>query len=84
MTLKLAIPEKLMPFLTKKKRYKVAIGGRGGGKSYNIGDLLNYFVATEGDKVGCLREYQNSLDDSVFSLLSDRINEVGVPWVSYT
>lgn len=79
MTLKLAIPEKLMPFLTKKKRYKVAIGGRGGGKSYNIGDLLNYFVATEGDKVGCLREYQNSLDDSVFSLLSDRINEVGIP-----
>lgn len=79
MPLTLNIPEKLIPFLTKKKRYKVAYGGRGGGKSFNYGDMLNHLVATQGIKVGCLREYQNSLDDSVYSLLEERINEVGVP-----
>jgi len=79
MSLKIQIPEKLAPFLTKKKRYKVAFGGRGGGKSFNYGDMLNHIVATQGIKVGCLREYQNSLDDSVYSLLEERVNIVGVP-----
>lgn len=77
--LKLQIPEKLAPFLIKNKRYKIAYGGRGGAKSTCFADLFSHKVQVEGSKVGCLREYQNSLDDSVYSLLVDEINRLGIP-----
>jgi len=74
----LQVPRKLMPFVMKKKRYKVAFGGRGGAKSMTIANLLSMKVQTEEALVGCLREYQNSLEDSVFSLLKTRINALGL------
>lgn len=79
MTLSLQLPQKLAPFLTKRKRYKVAFGGRGGAKSTCFADMLAHCAQVYGDKIGCLREYQNSLDDSVYSLLETEIKRIGIP-----
>ena len=77
--LSLKIPEKLEPFLTKKKRYKVAFGGRGAAKSMSITDILLMKAQTERAKIGCIREYQNSLEDSVYSLLKSEIKRLKIP-----
>lgn len=74
----LNIPEKLEPFITKKKRYKVSYGGRGGAKSMSYAGMLLAKAQTEGALVGCLREYQNSLDDSVYALLESEIKRLKV------
>ncbi len=68
--------KKLLPFLTKKKRYKVAFGGRGGGKSMTIANILLLKIQTEGLKAGCFREFQTSIEDSVHALLSKQIMTV--------
>jgi len=74
----LRVPKKLQPFLTKKKRFKIALGGRGGGKSQSIADILLFLAQTQRHKVGCFREYQNSIDDSVYSLLVEEIERMAL------
>lgn len=73
---KMQIPQKLEPFLTKKKRFKIAYGGRGGAKSHTFADIFLMKAQTEGAKVGCFREMQNSIEDSVHSLLKDEISRL--------
>lgn len=70
------VPLKLEKFLTVKKRFKVAIGGRGGGKSQTILDLLLSRVKDYGHKIGCFRQFQNSIEDSVHPLLSREIDRL--------
>lgn len=70
------IPKKLKCFLEKPKRFKIAIGGRGSGKSMTFGDLCLMDAQTKGIKTACFREYQNSIDDSVLALLSAEINRL--------
>jgi len=73
---KLTVPHKLEPFLTKRKRFKIAYGGRGGTKSQTFADLLLFLAQTQNHKVGCFREMQNSIEDSVYSLLKDEITRM--------
>lgn len=77
--LQLRLTNKLAPFLTLKKRFKVVFGGRSGTKSQSIADILIYRVATEGIKVLCCREFMNSISDSVHSLIAGEIKRMGVP-----
>jgi phage terminase large subunit len=70
------IPKKLLPFVKKKKRFKVAIGGRGSGKSMTFADLCLMDAQTRGIKTACFREYQNSIDDSVLALLSTEVQRL--------
>ena len=79
MTLQLQIPIKLQAFISKPKRYKVAYGGRGGAKSMSFADMLSVKAQTEKALVGCLREYQNSIEDSVFALLKAEIKKLKIP-----
>jgi len=79
MALQLQVPSKLAPFISKLKRYKVAYGGRGGAKSMSFSDMLAVKAQTEGALVGCLREYQNSIEDSVFALLKSEIAKLKIP-----
>ena len=72
----LQLPEKLLPFLEKPKRFKIAVGGRGGGKSQAFANLLLMKAQTEGAKILCLRELQTSIEDSVHSLLSSCIDDM--------
>jgi phage terminase large subunit len=72
----MTIPEKLLPFLEKPKRFKIAYGGRGGAKSQTFADMLLMKAQVEQAKVGCFREMQNSIEDSVHSLLKEEIDRL--------
>ena len=74
----LQIPKKLLPFAQKQKRFKIAIGGRGSGKSMTFADLCLMDAQTKGIKTACFREYQNSIDDSVLSLLTSEVERLGL------
>jgi len=80
---RLKIPNKLKPLL-RPKQIKVVYGGRGSGKSQTVADLLLMFTETEGHKVGCFRELQNSIKDSVHSLLTSEYERMGLSLYSHT
>jgi phage terminase large subunit len=58
-------------------RFKVAKGGRGKGASWAIADRLIEKAASEKSFILCTREVQNSLADSVYRLLKERISTLG-------
>lgn len=72
------MPKKAQKVLGSDKRYKVLYGGRGSGKSYSMADALVVKAAFEKLRILCTREMQNSIRDSVYRLLSDRIAELGL------
>lgn len=64
-----------IPFALEKARYKFADGGRGGGKSMAFADI---FIAQSLERKMnhlCARQIQNSLSESVYSLLQRRIEK---------
>ena len=71
----LLIPEKLLPLITKINdyRYFLVEGGRGGGKSQAIGRIVLYLTEQKLLRTVCGRETQISINESVYSLLSDLI-----------
>lgn len=70
-------PEKL-EFLFKPKRYKVAHGGRGSGKSWGFARALLIRAMEKKTRILCTREVQKSIKDSVHRLLGDQIEELGL------
>jgi len=73
---RMTLPEKLLPLVEKSKRFKIVVGGRGSGKSQSIADICLMDSQTKGIKTACFREFQNSIDDSVFSLLASEITRL--------
>ena len=71
----LKVNKKLERFLTTHKPIKVAVGGRGSGKSIGIGDSLTFKMDTEGADIYCLREFQDSVSDSVHRVFKDSIQK---------
>ena len=71
------IAAKLECVLKTTKRFVVVIGGRGSGKSVQVLDIAMAGVKDLGDKVYCLREFQNSLEDSVHSLITTEYSRLG-------
>lgn len=72
-------PSKLR-FLFDSYRYKVAHGGRGSAKSWSFARALLIQGAQGTLRVGCFREVQKSIKDSVHKLLSDQIQALGLGW----
>lgn len=70
-------PEKLQ-FLFEPARYKVAHGGRGSAKSWSFARALLIQGASRKLRIGCFREVQKSIKDSVHKLLSDQIQSLGL------
>ncbi len=70
-------PKALQP-LFRPKRFKVAHGGRGGGKSWAFARALLILGAQRKIRVLCCREIQNSIDDSVYQVLVDQIVLLGL------
>ena len=64
---------KLEPILTKRKRFKVLYGGRGSTKSIGVASIRAAQAKDYGYKTLCLRELQNTIDDSVHALLVEQI-----------
>ena len=71
-------PRKLLPFIQKEKRFKIALGGRGSGKSMTFADICLMDAQTKNVKTACFREFQSSIDDSVLSLLGDEVDRLGL------
>ena len=73
--------EELTRLIATPKRLKIAVGGRGGSKSVFFADCFLGFC-NEGERLLCAREYQNSINESVHSLLSARAAELGYETLS--
>ncbi|NJN70831.1 MAG: PBSX family phage terminase large subunit [Nitrospira sp.] len=59
-------------------RYKVCLGGRGGGRSWAYARALLIAAWQKPLRVLCTREIQRSIKDSVHQLLCDQIKELGL------
>lgn len=60
------------------RRVKIAVGGRGSGKSTGIADYMLTCIAG-GETVLAAREYQNSIDDSVHETVRREIDRLRLP-----
>lgn len=85
-TLRLEIPPKLIPvFAPAKKRYRVAHGGRGSGKTFTFAKMIairGAMYASHGERgiLLCAREYMNSLSESSMEEIKYAIQSE--PWLS--
>lgn len=61
--------------MTKSKPIKVIIGGRGSGKSIGLGDIFTMKMDVEKCDLYCLREFQETIADSVHRVFKDSIKK---------
>lgn len=71
----LKINSKLKRILQTSKPIKVVIGGRSSGKSIGFGDIFTMKMETEKADIYCLREFQDSISDSVHRVFKDSIEK---------
>lgn len=76
--MRVELPKAFEELLTSKARYKLYYGGRAGGKSFAFADALLIKATSKTLLIACVREVQNSIKDSVYKLLSDRIHFYGL------
>ena len=72
------IAKVLEPVLYTQKRFVVIYGGRGSGKSIQVVDIALAGVKDFADKVYCLREFQNSISESMHSTIKDEVDRIGL------
>lgn len=75
-TLEIELPEKLHFLLTEPARYKVLYGGRGGAKTETIARALIIFSTLKKLRIACFREFQNSMDESVYATIKNCISDL--------
>ncbi len=73
----LALPAKLLPIL-EPRRFKVMHGGRGGGKSHTVAQVLLMLSMQRRLRILCVREIQKSLAESSMQVLKDYIERLGL------
>lgn len=64
------------PLWKNAKRRNYIYGGRGSGKSHNVAEYCLFRAYQSKIKVLCTRELQNSIADSVYSLLKNKITDM--------
>ena len=79
----ISIPGAFAPLMESDKRYRIAVGGRGSGKSMTVATMC-VLEAMQGKKVLCCREFQNSIAESVHSLVASLIEQLGVSGFTIT
>lgn len=76
MTINLNINKKFEPLVKKHKPIKIIIGGRGSGKSIAICDIMSGLkMGIEGENILCLREFQNTIQDSIHNEMWKSVDE---------
>lgn len=75
---RLQFPRTFQKVLTSKCRYIIPIGGRGSAKSQSASQWLLDRVDLEACDLLCVRELQNSLDDSVHKLNLSMLERAGI------
>ena len=73
--MRVQVSKKFERFLSTPKAIKVAMGGRGSGKSIAFGDIFTVKMLSENADIYCLREYQDSINDSVHRVFEGSILE---------
>ena len=73
----LQIPVKLLPIL-KPRRFKIMHGGRGGGKSHTVAQVLLMLSMQRKLRILCIREVQKSIAKSSMQVLADYIERLGL------
>ena len=58
-------------------RIRVLYGGRASSKSWDAAGVALFSAQAAPIKVMCVRQFQNRIDDSVYTLLKNRINDFG-------
>lgn len=73
----LNIPPKLEAVIDNLSNYRYFLieGGRGGGKTQGIARLISYICEKRRVRVVCGRETQNTIEESVYTVLSDIISQ---------
>lgn len=72
----LKVNSKLKPLIEKHKPIKVIVGGRGSGKSIGISDILTGVkMFAEGHNILCLREFQQSIEESVHNVMAESVRD---------
>lgn len=71
----IATPAWFLPFL-KPSRYKGGRGGRGSGKSHTFAEAVVERMVTRETRVVCGREKQNTIADSIKTLIEDKIRSL--------
>lgn len=74
--MQIELPEKLEP-LFRPKRFKILFGGRGGMKTESLCRVAAYKAYKDAWWFMCLRQHQNSIEDSVHAALSEIIHSIG-------
>jgi len=72
--MKVTLAKAFKELLTSPVRYKLYYGGRAGGKSFAFVDALLILATSRPLLIACVREVQNSIKDSVYKLIADRIH----------
>lgn len=72
------LPEWSTVLFDDRLRHYAFHGGRGGGKSWGIARFLLIAAANRTLRIGCGREIQKNLSESVYQLLLDQIIELGL------
>jgi phage terminase large subunit len=72
-TIQMMVPDKFQSLLDPGYRYYVYHGGRGSAKSWSIARFLICQALANKLKILCTRELQNSIQESVYTLLTDII-----------
>lgn len=75
---KMHIPEAMVPLWTGGYEHYALYGGRGGAKSHGIAEPIVHRTFNRKRTVVCGREFQNSIDNSVKSLIEQKINKMGM------
>ncbi len=75
MNRELKVNYKIWEAMNKPQPIIVFIGGRGSGKSLGVGDVLTFEMEAKGYDIYCLREFQDSLSDSVHKVFKGSIEE---------
>lgn len=81
LNLQINLPDKLGPIFEEPADYRGAYGGRGAAKTIAFANMAILDIMRLSDKPWnflCGRELQKSLKDSVFSVISSQIEELGV------
>lgn len=81
----LNIPEKLMPMLLEINDYRffLAEGGRGSGKTHAVARIFLYIASMRKMRIVCGREIQNTIEESVYTVLCDLIRQHDLNFTIY-
>ena len=71
------VPEALEKIISSRKRFVVLYGGRGGGKSHTVAEILLAKAKDYAIKTLCVREFQASIRDSSHAALAEAIERTG-------